>query len=270
MNPRDLLAVAALVAIGLLPFIGVVRFWRTTSYSATQLLLFAFAYSLVRFRWRSRLPLHPPAPPGRGAVLIANHRSSIDPFFVQMTLRRPSHWMVAREYFQHPVFGWFLRHCEAIPAGRGGVDTAAIKTAIRLAADGELVGLFPEGRINLSPDFMLPVRPGAILVALRARVPIIPCYIDGAPFGGAEWSPIVMAAKARVRYGRPIDLSDYYDREQHEGAMGELMRRCVREIALLAGRPDFEPKLAGRRWLNASRTDAADLGDEPPGEGAAG
>jgi 1-acyl-sn-glycerol-3-phosphate acyltransferase len=217
-------------------------------FTPPQTLLFVTAYLLVRLRWRAKLPGRLPIPDGQGAVVVSNHRSSVDPFFIQVCCNRPVHFMVAREYCEHPAFRWFLKTSEVIPVNRGGVDTASTKAAIRLAAAGELVGMLPEGRINMSQQFMLPVRPGAALVALRARVPILPCYVDGSPYDGTAWSPLLMSAKARVVFGRPLDLSEYFDRQEEDGLVAELMVRVAREIARLAGCQSFEPQLAGRRW----------------------
>ena len=49
--------------------------------------------------------------------------------------------------------------------------------------------MLPEGRINTTDEFMLPVRPGAIVVALKAGAPIVPCYIEGAPYRGNPLEP---------------------------------------------------------------------------------
>lgn len=263
MTLRDWLAVGWLILLASTPFAVAWRNWRRTRYTAFQYFLFCLTYFIVRLQWRASLPPTPPAPPGQGAVLIANHRSSVDPFFIQMTMSHPSHWMVAREYCVSRAFGWFLRQCEVIPTGRGGVDTASTKSAIRLAAQGELVGLFPEGRINQSSEFLLPLRAGAILVALKAKVPVIPCYLHGSPFCGPVWSPFTMMARTRVLYGQPIDLSDYYERRSEEGVLGELMCRCAMELAKLAERADYQPKLAGRRWNSEHRADAGPADSEP-------
>jgi 1-acyl-sn-glycerol-3-phosphate acyltransferase len=217
-------------------------------FTPPQTLLFFLAYLLVRLRWRAKLPGHLPIPKGQGAVVVCNHRSSVDPFFIQVCSNRPVHFMVAREYCDHPAFRWFLKTSEVIPVNRGGVDTASTKAAIRLAASGELVGMLPEGRINMSKQFMLPIRPGAVLVALRARVPILPCYVEGSPYDGTPWSPILMTAKARVVFGKTLDLSEYYDRQEEDGLVAELMVQVAREIAELAGCEGFQPRLAGRRW----------------------
>jgi 1-acyl-sn-glycerol-3-phosphate acyltransferase len=248
------LAVAAL-AVALLIVIAFVR----SPFTPAQTLLFVLALLLVRLLWRAKLPGWLPLEPDQGAVVVSNHRSSIDPFFIQVCSDRPVHFMVAREYCEHPAFRWFLKTCGVIPVRRGGVDTASTKAAIRIAAENGLVGMLPEGRINMSQDFMLPVRPGAVLVALKAGVPILPCYIEGSPYNGTPWSPLLMAARVRVVFGKPMDLEDFRDRTDEEGLVAELMVRVAKEIADLAGRHDFQPQLAGRRWRPTNEELAADI-----------
>lgn len=258
---HDTLAILFLAASLAAPFM-----WAGIAFSRSRLtlpqgMLWIVALVIVRLLWRARLPRRMPAGAERGAVVICNHRSSIDPFFLQVCCDRPMHWMVAREYCEHPAFGWFLRTCEAIPVSRSGSDMAATRAAIRYAERGDLISMFPEGRINMTEQLMLPVRPGAVMVALRARASLLPCYIEGSPFGGTPWSPFFMPARVRLQFGEVIDLSPYYDREQNDELVKELMTRGVKEIARLAGQDDFEPEFAGRRWKPTKAEVQADLDD---------
>lgn len=247
MNPWLL----ALLCLGLVLLAIATWFYlvvKSTRYTAWQTFFWLLAKFLTRFCWRTKIEGPFPISGEGNAVIICNHRSSVDPFFVQISIRRVVHWMVAREYVEHPVFGFFLRIAEVIPVNRGGVDTAATKAAMRIVADGGMVGMLPEGRINTSEEFMSAVRPGAIVVALRARAPVVPCYIQDAPYKGTAWSPFLMRARTRVRYGQPIDLSEYYGQEKDPEVVRLLLFRCVKAIAELAGRDDFQPQMAGRRW----------------------
>ena len=153
--------------------------------------------------------------------------------------------MVAKEYCDNPVLSLMLSAVEAIPVSRGGIDTAATKVAIRHAREGGLVGILPEGRINVTDQLMLPGRPGAAMIALKARVPVIPCYVHGAPYDGTAWGCLLMPAKVTLTVGQPIDISEYYGREDRE-VLEMLTLRFMREIANLAGHPEFQPRLAGR------------------------
>jgi 1-acyl-sn-glycerol-3-phosphate acyltransferase len=179
-----------------------------------------------------------------------------------MATGRKVHWMVAREYCEHPAFGWFLRACEVIPTNRGGIDTAATKGAIRIVSRGGLMGMLPEGRINMTDEILLPARPGAALVALKAKALIVPCFIRGAPYRRHAWSPFFMPARVEITFGEPIDLSEFHEREGESGVVQEIMHRVLRALATLGGQPTFEPKLAGRNWkpsqeeLNAAMDEA--------------
>jgi 1-acyl-sn-glycerol-3-phosphate acyltransferase len=236
------------VALLLLCLVGILVSMRHYRSTFAQGFLLGVNALFNRLRWHTRVDRPMPIAPGQGAIIIANHRSGFDPMFLQAAAPRLVHWMVARDYIVNFWLGLFFRKLESIPAGRAGIDTAAVKQAIRLAQSGELVGIMPEGRINESPDVLMPGRPGAALVALRARVPVIPCYIEGAPYNGRLAGPLFMKAHVRVTIGDPIDLSEYYGRDREPGILQDLTKRFLKEIARLGGVENYEPQLAGRHW----------------------
>lgn len=251
-----------LVALGVfaVAFMGWLLYLRLFSrFAPHQALLWGGCYAFTRWQWRAQVPRELPIPEGTGAVLVCNHRSSVDPFFLQTVSHRKIHWMVAREYCVHPVFGLVLGMCEVIPVGRGGVDTAATKAALRYTAEGGLVGMFPEGRINMTEELLLPCRPGAAVVALKSRVPLLPVYIQGSPYRKVAWSPFLMRAKVVVRVGPLLDVSEFYGREDEPEIVKLVMLRVLKAIAALAEKPDFEPQLAGRNWKPTEEQIAADF-----------
>ena len=252
-----------LLALVIAPLAAAAVLMARSRFSPLQSVLWVLALALVKLRWRAVWHGKLNLPEGQGAVLVCNHGSSVDPFFIQTTTGRKVHWLVAREYCQRGAIGWFLRSCEVIPTGRAGVDTAATKAALRIASAGGLVGMFPEGRINETSERMLSVRPGAALVALKARVPIVPIYIAGAPYCGFSWSPLLMTARVEVRFGEPLDLTDYFGREGEAGVLEEVMRRWFAEIARLAGWSDLELQMAGRHWKLEEEAAAARAAGRP-------
>lgn len=244
-----ILAIAVLTACGAVLAGAVVTIYRRSHYTPAQFPLYMLNFVLGRVRWRARIIGSIGLPPGKGAVIVSNHVGPIDPGLIALACRRPVHWMVASEYCSHPAVGWALRILGAIPVGRAGIDTKATKLAIRHAQSGELVGMFPEGRINNTGQFMLPGRPGAALVALKACVPVIPCYITGSPYRGSAFSFLILPARARVVVGRPLDISSLCDVQNERDVLESLTRTFMIEIARLAGVQDFEPQLAGKRWM---------------------
>jgi 1-acyl-sn-glycerol-3-phosphate acyltransferase len=123
---------------------------------------------------------------------------------------------------------------------------AAIRAAIRLVQRGELVGILPEGRINTTAQMLLPGRSGAAMIALKARAPIVPCYLHGAPYDGTTLGCLFTPATVRLEIGAPIDVSPYLDGSDPRHALKELTRHVLQEIARLGGQPDFEPQVSGR------------------------
>ena len=158
-------------------------------HSLWETLLYLAAYLLARLLWRVHFSNQPPQELQRGAVLAANHHSSIDPMFIQLAARRRVHWFVAKEYCQHPILGLLLKPLQVIPTNRSGMDLKATKVAIDYARQGRLVGIFPEGKINVTNDLLLPIRAGAAMVAVKSGAPIVPLYIQGSPYRGSVLNP---------------------------------------------------------------------------------
>ena len=112
---------------------------------------------------------------------------------------------------------------------------------------GELVGMFPRAESTSRRICCWSARSGAALVALKARVPIIPCYLSGSPNDGTDFGCFFMWAKAKIIVGRPIDISEYY------GDVNEPRSAGTTHPALHAGDcpagwsiQTYEPTLAGR------------------------
>jgi 1-acyl-sn-glycerol-3-phosphate acyltransferase len=203
---------------------------------------------LTRTLWRARVEGRMRWVKNQGGVVVCNHRGPIDPAFVGLACDGPVHWMVAKEYFGYPFFGTMLRYLESVPTGRRGIDTAATKQILRYAGSGEMVGVFPEGRINTTDQVLLPGYTGAVVIALKARVPIIPCYISGSPNDPkSPYGFLFQRAQTVLRIGSPIDLTPYFDRADDRDVQEDLTRRVLRAVAALAGRPDYEPELIARR-----------------------
>ena len=253
-------------------------------YTPWERVLYAPVYAIARVLWRveiewrceSGAEIHANSQDARnrllddrmsgGAVLIANHRCSVDPFFVQLIGGRRVHWMVAGEYCKHFLFGPLLRTYQAIPTNRGGVDTASTKRAIALAKSGRFVGMFPEGRINRTSCPLLTIRPGAAIVALRANVPLVPIWIEGAPKGWAVYSALFLPAKVRIIVGPPehfeanvqdnamatnteVDASN--DRTQSRGEAKAWLSRVMGKSLRMGGHSPDDVGFAGRKWLDS-------------------
>ena len=128
-----------------------------------------------------------------GALVVSNHSGTIaiDSLMVQLAIhdehpqRRAMRALGADLVFQTPFLGTVAR--------RSGSTLATNSDADRLFAQGELVGVFPEGFKGVGKPFSERYklqrfgRGGFVAAALAAQVPIIPCSVVGAE----EIAPII-------------------------------------------------------------------------------
>lgn len=169
-------------------------------------------------------------------LLISNHQSVLDPFFIQTWIPRPVHPMAKSTQFALPVFGAVMTRCYAFPVRRFQVDPQAVRTALRRLRAGYPVHIYVEGERTW--DGMLrPPRAGTVRLALKAGVPILPCAVDGAYDVWPRWDRRVRRGRIRVAFGEPFRLPQIDDRAEREAAVPDAAARIHAAISGLLGVP---------------------------------
>jgi len=155
------------------------------------------------------------------AIVVCNHLSMVDPFMVAYAARRIICFMAKKELFRNRIVGFLIRVTGAFPVDRSHPDVEAYRTATTVLKDGYLLGMFPEGTRSTTGE-MQEFRLGAIRLAARTRIPIIPAAVyntDSALPPGKFPRP----ARIRVIFGPPIEFTELYDRNDK----GEPLERAV-------------------------------------------
>ena len=111
-----------------------------------------------------------------GVIFSSNHISYLDPVLWIIVIRRRIRFMAKQELFKNPLLGWFLRRMDVFGIERGGGDMAAVKTAIRVVRNGEILGLYPEG--TRSKDGQPGrAKTGVALIAKAAKCDVVPAAV---------------------------------------------------------------------------------------------
>jgi 1-acyl-sn-glycerol-3-phosphate acyltransferase len=168
-----------------------------------------------------------------GALVCGNHVSYIDPPVLGAGAPRQFHYMAKIELFKIPVLGFLIKHVGAFPVQQRTADRHALKTAIDYLAKGECVAMFPEGTRMLDGKLGEPL-PGVGMIALRARVPVIPAALINTAKLLPPHSIFFHFTRVKVIYGPPVDLTDLYDQSGRE-AVEEAGRRIMSAIGELIG-----------------------------------
>ena len=177
------------------------------------------------YRLRSRGVENVPAT--GGCVLACNHVSSFDPWPLGVPLwpKRQLRFMAKSELYWWPLT-MILNGAGAFPVRRGQHDLDAIETAVRLAREGNVIAMFPEGTRRtkgLIKRFEARPRSGAARIALEAGVPLLPAAVAGT-------DTLLRLGRLRVAYGPPVDIDDLRGREIGEAAheaTGRLMAKIL-------------------------------------------
>lgn len=117
-----------------------------------------------------------------GAVLVCNHYSNLDCIELFIHLRKHIRFLAKTELFNTKFKRHFFKTVGCIEIKRGEADINAIKNSLAVLKKNKILGVFPEGTRNLEEKEGLgEVHSGAIVIAARAGVPIIPTLIYRKP-----------------------------------------------------------------------------------------
>jgi len=112
-----------------------------------------------------------------GALILANHTSYSDPFYVGRTFwYRRMYFMAADVVLKNRFIGILLKGMGCISINRESYDIQAIKKFISCAKEGQTIAIFPQGSVHRDNSIQ-EIKNGAVLIAVQAGVPLIPMYI---------------------------------------------------------------------------------------------
>jgi acyl-[acyl-carrier-protein]-phospholipid O-acyltransferase / long-chain-fatty-acid--[acyl-carrier-protein] ligase len=158
----------------------------------------------VRSSYRVHVHSSEHFPQQGGCLVVCNHLSYSDGIILASHLPRPGRFLVYRRYVDVPIIGLFLRAAGVIPVAAEDSRRAllaSIDAAVEAAKAGEVVVIFPEGKLTRSGQMDV-FRSGLERIAGRAGVPIVPAHLDGL------WGTITSRARHYVspRFLRPVHL----------------------------------------------------------------
>ena len=152
--------------------------------------------------------------PSSGFLLLPNHISWVDALVLQLACPRPIRYVIDEEYYHKTILHPLLRVLGCIP-----INTHHSHPAVRLAtekiADGEIVCVFPEGRLERT-GVLLRLQRGYELIARHANAEVVPVWLDqlwGSIFsfqGGKFFRKLPKRVRypVTIAFGKPLKADD--------------------------------------------------------------
>ena len=175
-------------------------------------------------------------------IVAGNHASYFDvlllPSIILPKISIKMHALVNSYYWNNKITEFFLTKWECIPVyvenkkNPRQKNKEALQKAIKYLKNGEIMMIFPEGK--RSPDGKLQkAYNGIARLALKARVPVLPCGIIGSSKVMPKGAAFPRFARCDVKIGKPMHFEKYYKKNQNKKIFEEITRSIMKEIAKL-------------------------------------
>lgn len=149
-------------------------------------------------------------------IVCGNHKSNLDPVTLSAIFPRQIHWMAKKELFQYKILGGFLNKMGAFPVDRNNNDLKAVKTALKILKNEDVLGIFPEGTRVSEIDYTR-IKSGVALIAQKTDSEVLPVFIEG---------DYKVFRKLKVYFRKPVKINKEikYSNEELENISQDIMR----------------------------------------------
>jgi len=158
---------------------------------------------------RAYVPLSGPA------IVVSNHLSFSDSFFLPLMVKRKLTFLAKSDYFTgRGVKGlltkMFFAGVGQVPVDRSGgrASEAALRTGLRVLSEGHLLGIYPEGTRTVDGR-LYRGRTGVARMALESGVPVVPVAMIGTYEIQPPGRILPRIRRVGMRFGPPMDFSRY-------------------------------------------------------------
>lgn len=155
-------------------------------------------------------------------VIVCNHQSFLDGVLLGAFLPQRPVFVVNTDIANRWYFKPFLRFIDHVTVDP--LHPMAIKHLTKEVAKGRTIVIFPEGRITLTGSFMK-FYEGAAFVAYKAKVPLIPVFLEGAEY--TYFSRLKGLVKQRLFTPITITVTQPLDISMREGLIGKQRRQYL-------------------------------------------
>ena len=146
------------------------------------------------------------------AIVVANHISGLDPLLMIASSPRPLRFMIAREQYERFGLKRLFHAIGTIPVDRSGRPEKAMRDAIKALSEGEVVALFPHGRIHLPGDPPRKLKGGAAKLAEMTGAPVYALKIAGVTAKRAVVAAVFIPSRSSVEEVAVLPPDQGYER----------------------------------------------------------
>jgi len=192
-----------------------------------------FRWGIWNICYRAWINLHVEGwnniPAENPVIIIGNHIAALDPgAMISFHPGRDIVPLAKIEAFSQPILRFFVRHWGAIPVNRGEADMKALKAALDVIEQGDILMLYAEG--TRSKTGLIEGQEGTAYFALKSDAIVVPVAIWGSRGFPKTWFRDLKRTDVYLRFGRPFKFKSEgrkLPREQFRQMTDEAMYRIA-------------------------------------------
>lgn len=145
----------------------------------------------------------------RPYLIVMNHQTAYDQFFVGLTFHRPVYYLASEDLFSMGWVSSLIRYLvEPIPIKKQTMDLQAVKNCIKVAKEGGTICLAPEGNRTFHGKTVY-MSPAIASLTKKLGLPLAIFRIEGGYGIHPRWSDVVRKGHMRSRVSRVIEPEEY-------------------------------------------------------------
>lgn len=152
----------------------------------------------------------------RNWLVLANHQTDFDQFFVAAAFRKPVYYVAMEDLFSNGFVSKLIEWLVApIPFVKASSDLRAVMNCIRIVREGGTIALFPEGNRTYSGRTCY-IKPSVAALAKKLGLPIAIFRIEGGYGVKPRWADKIRGGSMRAGVRRVIEPEEYKSMSKEE------------------------------------------------------
>lgn len=191
------------------------------------------SYAAGKILWRVRYHDKQNIPKNlkSGLLIVANHQTYFDPFWICAPVRRKYRFMAWDKAFDWYLIGHIIKYLGSFPVDtKRGTTKNVLRESLGALKDGATLVVFPEGARSFPDGKLAEFKTGAVRIAIEAGVPILPVTVKGA---NRVWSQTMKYPKLRkveIFYHPLFDVPKLREGEDYRAHLEKITRQLVEII----------------------------------------
>jgi len=189
--------------------------WTRFRHRVVRNIIYPFAWLYSRLVYRLKIKKFKEQEK-RPYLILYNHQTSFDQFFVGVGFRGPVYYVASEDIFSSKFLAWLLNFLVApIPINKAKADLRSVITCMKVASEGGTIAIAPEGNRTYSGRTCY-IKPSITMLVKKLKLPVAFFKIEGGYGVQPRWSNVVRRGSMTAGVSRVLMPEEYANMSDDE------------------------------------------------------